>query len=178
MRLFRTHGNGLVQFANDFIARLAPSAVRVSEAARALTVLKIEDHDLVRGYSVSALSTHTIASLHAMCLLADLGNNADGGQFVLGQPKNKRNRKTRGRLPTVAELFPEIVTPLLDNSDNLPACSAVEALERQQPFINQTLAYHALAMLARLFRHGENHVPRRVRQSRQRHNCVPEEDEP
>src|SRR6185312_16091447 len=46
-------------------------------------------------------------------------------------------------------------TPLLDNSDNLPACSAVEALERQEPFINQTLAYHALAMLARLFRHGE-----------------------
>jgi PRTRC genetic system ThiF family protein len=85
----------------------------------------------------------------------DLGNTADGGQFVLGQPKNNRNRKTRGRLPTVAELFPEIVTPHLDNSDNLPACSAVEALERQEPFINQTLAYHALAMLARLFRHGE-----------------------
>jgi PRTRC genetic system ThiF family protein len=85
----------------------------------------------------------------------DLGNNADGGQFVLGQPQNKRNRKTPNRLATVAELFPEIVTPLLDNSDNLPACSAVEALERQEPFINQTLAYHALAMLARLFRHGE-----------------------
>jgi len=85
----------------------------------------------------------------------DLGNNADGGQFVLGQPQNKRNRKTPNRLPTVAELFPEIVTSLLDNSDNLPACSAVEALERQEPFINQTLAYHALAMLARLFRHGE-----------------------
>jgi hypothetical protein len=56
---------------------------------------------------------------------------------------------------TVAELFPEIVTPLLDRADHLPACSAVEALERQEPFINQTLAYQALAMLARLFRHGE-----------------------
>ena len=85
----------------------------------------------------------------------DLGNTADGGQFVLGQPKNGRNRKTRDRLPTVAELFPEIVTPLLDNSDDLPACSAIEALQRQEPFINQTLAYHALAMLARLFRYGE-----------------------
>lgn len=51
----------------------------------------------------------------------DLGNTADGGQFVLGQPKNGRNRYTRGRLPTVAELFPEIVRPVLDNSDNLPA---------------------------------------------------------
>lgn len=85
----------------------------------------------------------------------DIGNNADGGQFVLGQPQNDRNRRTPGRLPTVAELFPEIVTPLLDINDDLPACSAVEALERQEPFINQTLAYHALAMLARLFHHGE-----------------------
>jgi|SRR5581483_6866475 len=85
----------------------------------------------------------------------DLGNSADGGQFVLGQPKNTRNRKTRRRLPTVAELFPEITTSLLDNADDLPACSAAEALERQEPFINQALAYQALAMLARLFRHGE-----------------------
>jgi hypothetical protein len=32
--------------------------------------------------------------------------------------------------------------------------TAIEALERQEPFVNQTLAYHALAMLARLFRYG------------------------
>jgi hypothetical protein len=58
-------------------------------------------------------------------------------------------------LPTVAELFPEIAQPGLDKDDKLPSCSSVEALERQEPFINQTLAYHALAMLARLFRHEE-----------------------
>jgi sulfur-carrier protein adenylyltransferase/sulfurtransferase len=85
----------------------------------------------------------------------DIGNTADGGQFVLGQPKNSRNRKTPHRLPTVAELFPEIVKSALDKGDDLPSCSAVEALERQEPFINQTLAFHALAMLARLFRHGQ-----------------------
>jgi PRTRC genetic system ThiF family protein len=84
----------------------------------------------------------------------DIGNMADGGQFVLGQPKNGRNRKTPNRLPTVAELFPEIVKPALDKDDDLPSCSVIEALERQEPFINQTLAFHALAMLARLFRHG------------------------
>jgi PRTRC genetic system ThiF family protein len=84
----------------------------------------------------------------------DIGNTADGGQFVLGQPRNNRNRRTPNRLPTVAELFPEIVKPRLDKNDDLPSCSAVEALKRQEPFINQTLAYHALAMLARLFRHG------------------------
>ena len=85
----------------------------------------------------------------------DIGNTADGGQFVLGQPRNNRNRRTPHRLQTVAELFPEIVKPGLDKDDNLPSCSAVEALQRQEPFINQTLAYHALAMLARLFRHGQ-----------------------
>src|SRR6202050_1767520 len=30
----------------------------------------------------------------------DLGNNADSGQFVLGQPKNAKNRSSEQRLPT------------------------------------------------------------------------------
>jgi PRTRC genetic system ThiF family protein len=85
----------------------------------------------------------------------DIGNTADGGQFVLGQPRNNRNRRTPHRLQTVAELFPEIVQRALDKDDNLPSCSAVEALQRQEPFLNQILAYQALAMLTRLFRHGE-----------------------
>lgn len=84
----------------------------------------------------------------------DLGNNADSGQFVLGQPKNQKNADVELRLPTVSDLFPEIVNPKLDKRDKLPSCSAVEALERQEPFVNQTLAYQALAMLARLFRYG------------------------
>jgi len=84
----------------------------------------------------------------------DLGNNADSGQFVLGQPANSKNRKLQSRLPTVAELFPEIVDSKLDRKDKLPPCSAIEALDRQEPFINQALAYQALAMLARLFRYG------------------------
>jgi PRTRC genetic system ThiF family protein len=84
----------------------------------------------------------------------DIGNNASTGQFVLGQPENHKNSKNPSRLPTVAELFPEIVDADLDKRDNLPSCSAVEALTRQEPFINQSLANLALAMLARLFRHG------------------------
>jgi hypothetical protein len=42
---------------------------------------------------------------------------------------------------------------LLDG-DGLPSCSAAEALDRQEPFVNPTLANHALALLARLFRYG------------------------
>jgi PRTRC genetic system ThiF family protein len=85
----------------------------------------------------------------------DLGNNADSGQFVLGQPENSRNKESELRLPTAAELFPELVEPKLDARDTLPSCSAIEALERQEPFVNQTLACQALAMLARLFRYGQ-----------------------
>lgn len=83
----------------------------------------------------------------------DLGNNAASGQYILGQPLNGRNRRKAERLRTVSELFPEIADAAA-GEDSLPSCSAVEALERQEPFINQTLAASALAMLARLFRYG------------------------
>jgi PRTRC genetic system ThiF family protein len=83
----------------------------------------------------------------------DLGNSADTGQFVLGQPLNVRNRRSATRLRTAAELFPEIIDPSLDD-DGLPSCSALEALERQEPFVNQILVYHALALLTQLFRYG------------------------
>jgi PRTRC genetic system ThiF family protein len=83
----------------------------------------------------------------------DLGNSASTGQFVLGQPNNALNRKGKNRLPTVAELYPEILARD-DKHDQQPACSAAEALTRQEPFINQNLAYQALAMLTQLVRHG------------------------
>jgi sulfur-carrier protein adenylyltransferase/sulfurtransferase len=83
----------------------------------------------------------------------DLGNSADSGQFVLGEPLNRRNRRHRLRLRTVSELFPEVSQPDRDEAD-LPSCSAIEALDRQEPFVNPTLANHALALLARLFRYG------------------------
>jgi PRTRC genetic system ThiF family protein len=81
----------------------------------------------------------------------DVGNNAATGQFVLGQPINRANKHKANRLRAVSELFPEIIDPALDD-DQQPSCSAAEALERQHPFINQTLANHALALLSRLFR--------------------------
>jgi hypothetical protein len=83
----------------------------------------------------------------------DLGNNASSGQFVLGQPLNQRNRQEAGRLRTVSELYPEIADPS-SGEDSSPGCSAAEAPKRQEPFINQTLAMSALAMLARLFHYG------------------------
>ena len=83
----------------------------------------------------------------------DLGNNADSGQFILGEPLNERNHRSKLRLRTAAELFPEIVDSSLDD-DGQASCSATASLERQEPFTNSTLAQHALALLARLFRYG------------------------
>src|SRR5262249_46650902 len=82
-----------------------------------------------------------------------VGNNAESGQFILGQPDSPL-LEGKGRLPNVAELFPEIVDPRLDATDKLPSCSALEALESQSPFVNQTLAYQSLALLAQFFRRG------------------------
>ena len=85
--------------------------------------------------------------------LLDFGNTADSGQFVLGQPANALNAGADPRLPTAAELFPEITDRTLDKDDQ-PSCSAAEALDKQHPFINETLATLGLAMLCRLFRYG------------------------
>ena len=83
----------------------------------------------------------------------DLGNGAATGQFILGQPNNAVNRRNKSRLATVAELYPKI-SASGEEDERQPACSAVEALTRQEPFINQNLAYEALAMLTQLLRHG------------------------
>lgn len=83
----------------------------------------------------------------------DIGNNADSGQFILGEPLNYENRRTGYRLRTVADLYPEVVDTELEEH-SLPSCSAAEALERQEPFVNTTLANHSLSLLAHLFRYG------------------------
>jgi PRTRC genetic system ThiF family protein len=100
------------------------------------------------------LITETSAYANARYWL-DLGNSAETGQFVLGEPTASHEREGKMRLPNVADLFPEIIDAKLDAKDRLPSCSALEALESQSPFVNQTLAYQALAMLARFFRHGK-----------------------
>ena len=78
-------------------------------------------------------------------LAGRLRNNASSGQFILGQPNNSANKKKKHRLPTVTELFPEIAVPDA-KVDDQPSCSATEALTRQEPFINQNLAYQALGI--------------------------------
>jgi len=117
-----------------------------------------DETDLVIG-CVDSRKSRALIARSAACSSChywlDIGNNADSGQFVLGQPENRYSKTSELRLPTVAELFPEIIDARLDKKDRLPPCSAIEALERQEPFVNQILAYQSLALLARLFRYGK-----------------------
>lgn len=100
----------------------------------------------------------------------DLGNRQKDGQVILGQPsalnaaktttsaaflrgRMKEEAKPASRLPTVIDLYPE----LLDESlveDDAPSCSLAEALENQDLFINDHVSRWALQMLWELFRNG------------------------
>lgn len=107
----------------------------------------------------------------------DLGNSERKGQVILGQkPKGKRSHaagvaKSFGRamtakeraedeiwqktvqLPTVMDLFPELKNRRR-KVDNTPSCSLAQALERQDLFINQSVATFALQLLWSFFRQG------------------------
>ena len=119
-------------------------------------VAKNADVDLVIGCVDTRKARRAIEkwALHSRVVYwLDLGNNASSGQFILGQPKNRVNQKKKHRLPAVTELFPEIAARGAKDDDQ-PSCSATEALTRQEPFINQNLAYQALGMLTQLLRRG------------------------
>lgn len=119
---------------------------------------KIGEFDIVIGCVDTRAARRTIRSCiegkrSRAAYWVDLGNSTDSGQFVLGQPANGRNRRSLERLRTAPEIFPELCDESLDETDG-PSCSAVEALERQEPFVNQTLAQHTLGLLTTLFRYG------------------------
>ena len=103
----------------------------------------------------------------------DLGNTDKKGQVILGELEHewKRNNNPRSqnamsaerkaklkaeqpkRLPHVCDIFPELLKGKI-KEDDAPSCSLAEALERQDLFINQTVATFALQLLWQFIRHG------------------------
>ncbi|MBE99699.1 PRTRC system ThiF family protein [Flavobacterium coralii] len=87
----------------------------------------------------------------------DFGNGKDSGQVVLstiGNVKQPVSEKfeTVARLPFVTEEFGELLRQ--SETDDLPSCSLAEALEKQDLFINSTLAQMGCSLLWQLFRNG------------------------
>ncbi len=73
---------------------------------------------------------------------------------------HKRNPSAKRKyclLPTVADLFPEIMDASIAEDEDTPSCSLAEALVKQDLMVNQTVATHALELLWQLLRHGEIH---------------------
>jgi PRTRC genetic system ThiF family protein len=89
-------------------------------------------------------------------LWLDLGNQANTGQAILGRmvPDWDRTGAAIDRLPTVIDLFPDILDPDIPE-DNTPSCSMAEALSRQELFVNRAVSDWGLNLLWRLFRYGE-----------------------
>jgi len=83
----------------------------------------------------------------------DFGNSRTTGQVVLGsleikQPVSEKF-KTVSRLPFVTELFDYSI---IDEKESGPSCSLAEALQKQDLFINSTLAQLGCDLLWKLFR--------------------------
>lgn len=84
----------------------------------------------------------------------DLGNTATSGQVILGVPKHAHDRSTGPRLPTAPELHPELVDTSIPEDDT-PSCSTLESLDKQDLYVNDTMATHALNLLWQLLRYRE-----------------------
>lgn len=87
----------------------------------------------------------------------DFGNGRDTGQVILstiGRIKQPTSEKfeTVESLPFITEEFEKLLRQ--SETDELPSCSLAEALERQDLFINSTLAQTGCSMLWQLFRTG------------------------
>jgi PRTRC genetic system ThiF family protein len=102
----------------------------------------------------------------------DLGNAQNTGQVVLGetlssmdllvgtttasaisQGKGKEEIKPFPRLPTVVDLYPDLLDPTIEE-DDAPSCSLAESLEKQDLFVNDHISRWALHLLWTLFRKG------------------------
>ncbi|SHL80866.1 PRTRC system ThiF family protein [Chryseobacterium polytrichastri] len=88
----------------------------------------------------------------------DLGNSQHTGQVILStigeirQP-NSEKYETTAHLPFVTEEFGELLRTS-ETDDNTPSCSLAEALEKQDLYINSTLAQMGCSLLWNLFRNG------------------------
>lgn len=86
----------------------------------------------------------------------DCGNMLDAGQCVLGQFNLIHQwNSSQPRLPHIADLYPDMIDPKLDETDEIPSCSLAEAIEKQSLFINSAVSMWACNMLFEFFRFGK-----------------------
>lgn len=87
----------------------------------------------------------------------DCGNRLADGQCILGELEKQfssSKKINRTRLPHVADLYPDMVDPSLDETDSTPSCSMAEALEKQSLFVNSEVVNSAANILFEFFKFG------------------------
>ena len=88
----------------------------------------------------------------------DFGNNQNTGQVILStvgkisQPQSEKY-DTVENLPLVTDEFGELLKDS-EMQDDTPSCSLAEALDKQDLFINSTMAQMGSSLLWNLFRNG------------------------
>ncbi|MGO3807335.1 MAG: PRTRC system ThiF family protein [Sphingobacterium sp.] len=88
----------------------------------------------------------------------DFGNSQQTGQVILstiGEIKQPQSEKyeTVASLPMVTDEFGELLKQS-EQTDDTPSCSLAEALEKQDLYINATLAQMGCSLLWSMFRYG------------------------
>lgn len=96
----------------------------------------------------------------------DLGNTQNTGQFIIGtvgysgygqdqyeQPKESDTLEPVASLPTLFQKYPEFEHQKV--KDMGPSCSVMEALNKQDLFINSSIVNFACATLWKMFREGK-----------------------
>lgn len=102
--------------------------------------------------------SHRQNDLYKPLYWMDWGNSKDTGQVILstiGEIKQPASKKynTIARLPFITEQYKDLLTES-EQQDNTPSCSLAEALNKQDLFINTTLAAMGASLLWNLFREG------------------------
>lgn len=84
----------------------------------------------------------------------DIGNLQTTGQVIIGSmfTTSQKGMKENPKLKTVVEFFPQLKK--IKEEKQGPSCSLAEALEKQDLFINSTLAQFGCNLLWKLLREG------------------------
>lgn len=116
---------------------------------------RIKIHDVLKlKYSING--NHPSSS---HCYWLDFGNLKTTGQIILGtapnvyvrQPK-KSSHTTVSKLPHVVKMFPQLKK--INEADQGPSCSMAQSINKQDLFINSTLAQIGTNLIWKLFREG------------------------
>lgn len=141
------------KFEKDYLGRLPDNA-------RAVIYISCVDSVKSRFEIADILNQLNNGETYSNSLLywLDFGNSKHTGQVILStigtiQQPDSDKYETVANLPFVTDEFGELLRHS-EQSDDTPSCSLAEALDKQDLFINSTLANMGASLLWNLFRNG------------------------